>query len=66
MTRNDIQRDCSTSCRSQEHGSLITAAIIRGSEAEAIAYLRVKIITVFMWRPPRKSRLTSKSIEAIE
>lgn len=32
--------DCTSGCCSRLHGSLITAAIIRGTEAQAIAYMK--------------------------
>nr|XP_045601893.1 inhibitor of Bruton tyrosine kinase-like isoform X1 [Procambarus clarkii] len=35
-----LESDCTFGCRSRQHGSQITAAIIRGSEAQAIAYMR--------------------------
>lgn len=34
--------ECTQTCRSHQHGARITAAIIRGTEAQAIAYMKVK------------------------
>ncbi|KAG7158760.1 Inhibitor of Bruton tyrosine kinase-like [Homarus americanus] len=35
-----LESNCTSGCRSRKHGSLITAAIIRGSEAQAISYTK--------------------------
>lgn len=34
--------ECTQTCRSRQHGAKITAAIIRGTEAQVIAYMKVK------------------------
>lgn len=34
-----LECECTLGCRSREHGSRITSAIVRGSEAQAIAYM---------------------------
>ncbi|XP_047474160.1 inhibitor of Bruton tyrosine kinase-like [Penaeus chinensis] len=35
-----LSSECTLTCRSQQHGSQITAAIIRGTDAQAISYIK--------------------------
>lgn len=35
-----LSPECTLTCRSQQHGSLITAAIIRGTDEQAISYIK--------------------------
>jgi ankyrin repeat protein len=36
----EVASECMRRCRSQQHGAAICAAILRGSEEEAVAYMR--------------------------